>query len=58
MKLLLTYFPKITLAHMAQAAANVAVPLYAFDDQTALKVVDGEVEVISEGEWKLFEPAQ
>lgn len=49
------YFPQTTLEHMAQAAAKVAVPLYAFDDQTALKVVDGVVEVISEGQWKMFD---
>ena len=27
---------------------------YAIDDQTAIKVVDRTVEVISEGYWKLF----
>jgi len=26
------------------------------DDQTAIKVVDGTVEVISEGNWKLLTP--
>ena len=34
---------------------DTGVPLYAIDDQTALKVVDGRVEVITEGTWKLFE---
>jgi len=48
------YFPLATLENMAKWAAKVDVPLYAFDDQSAIKVVDGEVEVISEGEWKLF----
>jgi dipeptidase E len=32
------------------------VPTYAIDDQTALKVVDGAVEIVSEGRWKLFTP--
>lgn len=32
-------------------------PAYAMDDETAIKVVDGTVEVISEGHWKLFTPA-
>jgi dipeptidase E len=32
------------------------VPAYAIDDQTAIKVVDGTVEVVSEGNWKLFTP--
>jgi dipeptidase E len=49
------YFPRITLENMAHAAAKVAVPLYTFDDQTAIKVINGEVEVISEGEWKVFD---
>lgn len=48
------YFANITVERMEQAAAKLTVPLYAFDDQTALKVVDGQVEVISEGGWKLF----
>jgi dipeptidase E len=52
------YFPKITLDTMARAAVKAAAPLYAFDDQTALKVVDGVVEVISEGVWQRFDPPQ
>lgn len=31
-------------------------PTYAIDDQTAVRVVDGAVDVISEGHWKLFAP--
>jgi dipeptidase E len=34
--------------------ANIPVPTYAIDDQTALKVTDGTVKVVSEGHWKLF----
>jgi dipeptidase E len=34
-----------------------SVPCYAIDDETAIKVVDGTVEVISEGHWKRFGPA-
>lgn len=49
------YFPSATVENMTKWAAKVDVPLYAFDDATALKVIDGNVEVISEGEWKLFE---
>jgi dipeptidase E len=29
-------------------------PAYAIDDETAIKVTDGAVEVVSEGHWKLF----
>ena len=35
-------------------AAMLPVPVYAIDDQTAIKVVDGTVEVVSEGHWRLF----
>jgi len=35
-------------------AAKIPAAVYAIDDQTAIKVVDGVVEVISEGDWKLF----
>jgi len=48
------YFPVGTLEKMEKWAAKVDVPLYAFDDQTAIKVVDGKIEVISEGQWTVF----
>lgn len=48
--------PENTLADAEKWAARMTVPGYAIDDQTALKVVDGTVEVISEGHWKLFTP--
>jgi dipeptidase E len=48
------YFPAITLENAERWALEAGVPLYAFDDQSALKVVDGRIEVISEGEWRLF----
>jgi dipeptidase E len=35
-------------------AARLPVPGYAIDDETAIKVVDNAVEVVSEGQWKLF----
>jgi dipeptidase E len=31
-------------------------PAYAIDDETAIKVVDDTVEVVTEGHWKLFTP--
>jgi len=37
-------------------AAGVPVPTYAIDDETAIRVVDGVPEVVSEGNWKLFQP--
>ena len=49
--------PGNTLAHAERWAAGRAEPAYAIDDQTAIKVTDGIVEVVSEGHWKLFNPA-
>jgi dipeptidase E len=46
----------VTLANAEQWAARLPVPTYAIDDQTAIQVVDGAIEVISEGHWKLFTP--
>lgn len=46
--------PGNTLADAERWAADIAGPAYAMDDNTALKVVDGVVEVVSEGHWKRF----
>ncbi len=43
-----------TLASAERWAAGIGCPAYAIDDQTAIKVVDGIVEVVSEGRWKFF----
>jgi dipeptidase E len=48
--------PENTMADAERWAAAVGVPGYAIDDQTAIKVVDGTVEIVSEGHWKLFTP--
>lgn len=45
-----------SLANAEKWAARLPVPTYAIDDETAIKVADGAVEVISEGHWKLFTP--
>jgi dipeptidase E len=46
--------PKNTMADAERWAAGMSVPAYAIDDQTAIKVVDGAIEVVSEGHWKRF----
>jgi dipeptidase E len=46
--------PENTMADAERWAANMQEPCYAIDDQTAIKVSDGVIEVISEGHWKLF----
>jgi len=48
--------PENTMADAERWAAGMSVPCYAIDDETAIKVVDGTVEVVSEGHWKLFTP--
>ncbi len=48
--------PENTMADAEKWAAGMPRPAYAIDDQTAIKVVDGAVEVVSEGNWKLFAP--
>ncbi|GIP49388.1 peptidase E [Paenibacillus sp. J53TS2] len=46
--------PDNTMAAAERWAAGMKGPAYAIDDETAIKVVDGAVEVVSEGHWKLF----
>ncbi len=48
--------PENTLAGAERWAAKLGGPAYAIDDETAIKVVDGTVEVISEGHWQRFTP--
>ncbi|MGZ4123609.1 MAG: Type 1 glutamine amidotransferase-like domain-containing protein, partial [Tumebacillaceae bacterium] len=48
--------PYNTMAYAEKWAAGMQGPSYAIDDQTAIKVIDGAVEVVSEGNWKLFTP--
>ena len=46
--------PESSMAKVERMAAELPVPTYAIDDETAIKVVDGTVEVVSEGRWKRF----
>ena len=46
--------PDNCMANAEKWAASIPAPAYALDDQTAIKVIDGTVELISEGNWKLF----
>ena len=45
-----------TSADVEKWASGLPVPTYALDDQTAVKVTDGNAEVVSEGNWTLFTP--
>jgi hypothetical protein len=43
--------PTNALAHADRWAADIGGPVYAIDEQTAIQVIDGSVDVISEGQW-------
>jgi dipeptidase E len=46
-----------TSADVEKWASGIPVPTYALDDQTALKVAEGNIEVVTEGNWNLFNPS-
>jgi dipeptidase E len=47
-----------SMANIEKWASGIPVPTYAIDDETAIRVADGTVDVISEGHWKLFIPSR
>jgi dipeptidase E len=49
--------PGNSMAEAESWAAEIARPAYAIDDETAIKVTDGTVEVVSEGHWKVLTPS-
>ena len=52
------WFPKNSLASIERLANTLPMPSYAIDDQTAIKINGDNIEVISEGKWRLFVPGQ
>ncbi|MBI3486237.1 Type 1 glutamine amidotransferase-like domain-containing protein [Candidatus Daviesbacteria bacterium] len=48
------YFPELTFDYVEQEAEKVSSPIYALDDNCAIKVDGKNVSVISEGIWKRF----
>jgi hypothetical protein len=48
--------PDTSLANIEKWASGIPVPTYAIDYETAIKVIDSTVEVVSEGNWKPFNP--
>lgn len=50
------YLPENTITNAEKWAKGIGGPAYAIDDQTAIKVVNGAIEVVSEGHWKFFAP--
>ncbi|GAA4360673.1 Type 1 glutamine amidotransferase-like domain-containing protein [Angustibacter luteus] len=51
----LNAFPTNTPDEAQRWAADLGGPAYAIDEQTAITVVDGAVEVVSEGQWTAFD---
>lgn len=51
-------FPDTSEPNAEKWAQMLSMPVYAIDDQSAIKVVDSTVEVVSEGRWKLFNTSQ
>ncbi len=49
--------PDFAMVNVEQWASGLSVPGYAIDDETAIKVVDGIAEVVSEGNWQLIVPS-
>lgn len=48
--------PDASSANAERWAARIPSPTYAIDDESAIRVVDGAAEVVSEGQWRLFQP--
>lgn len=49
-------WPDNTLDSARRWATRIPGPAYAIDDETAIAVADGAVEVVSEGHWELLDP--
>lgn len=48
------WFPKVTVPYLQKLAPKIPKTLYAIDDESALKVVDEKIKVVTEGVWKKF----
>jgi dipeptidase E len=46
--------PENTMAAAERWAAEIGGPAYAVDDETAIRVLDGDIDVVSEGHWRFF----
>jgi dipeptidase E len=46
--------PDNKLVNAQKWATGMGMPCYAIDDETAIQVVNGDVDVVTEGNWKQF----
>jgi dipeptidase E len=51
----LDLFPSNTMADAERWAAEIGGPAYVLDEASAVRVVDGVVDVVSEGRWRRFD---
>ena len=49
-----SYFPQYTFENLKKQSKNYQYPIYGLDDNSAIKIDGDKVEVVSEGDWKLF----
>lgn len=49
-----SYFPELTFDAIREESKRTTLPIYALDDQSAIKVMDGEVTIVSEGKCEKF----
>ena len=47
-------FPEMNITHLEELAKETSDTIYAIDDNTAIKISDEKMEIISEGAWKKF----
>ncbi len=48
------HFPRVNKENMDRIAKEIGEPIYVADDMTAVKVVDGKAEVVSEGKYLVY----
>jgi dipeptidase E len=48
------WFPNLTIGYLTKLAKEIPTTFYAIDDNTAVKIVDDKITIISEGNWKKF----
>ncbi len=49
-----SFFPKASESNLDKYAPDVPHTFYGIDDQTAIKVIDDRIEIVSEGKWKKY----
>lgn len=52
------WFKKMRRENIEKVGQEISRPIYALDDNSALKIVDNKMEVISEGEWFVINEKQ